>query len=186
MNRTGVSTLLQLTSRALRTPVSSARSIMKYHEPEYLQYLKPPLPVHEGLINVQLKGYDFTVLENNARKVAKIAAMLGIRVSECWATPLESMAISTYKPQSTTVEDTFKLNVYERNIQVSELPGVMAPIFLEAVQLSLAEGVRLSVHRHLPEHEEIRYVPDLELEELQRQLDEIVNPPTSKHVKKQF
>uniref|UniRef100_A0A023G7C7 Putative mitochondrial ribosomal protein l48 n=1 Tax=Amblyomma triste TaxID=251400 RepID=A0A023G7C7_AMBTT len=186
MNLPAVSILLKLTKRALKTEVFSSRSIMKYHEPEYLQYLKPPMPVYEGLINVQLKGYDFTVLENCAKKVAKMASMLGIKVSECWATPLESMSISTYKPQSTIVEDTYKLNVYERNIQVSELSGVMAPIFVEAIQASLAEGVRLSVHRHLPEHEEIRYVPDLELEELQRQLDEIVNPPTSQHVKKPY
>ncbi|XP_077518837.1 mitochondrial ribosomal protein L48 [Amblyomma americanum] len=186
MNQRAVSTLLKLTRRASKIQVFSARSIMKYHEPEYLQYLKPPLPVYEGLVNVQLKGYDFTVLEHNAKKVAKIAAMLGIKVSECWATPLESMSISTYKPQSTVVEETYNLNVYERNIQVSELSGVMAPVFVEAVQGILSEGVRLSVHRHLPEHEEIRYVPDLELEELQRQLEEIVNPPASQHVKKPF
>ncbi|XP_077559338.1 mitochondrial ribosomal protein L48 [Haemaphysalis longicornis] len=186
MNRAVASALLNLPRLSLKARSPSARSIMKYHEPEYLQYLKPPLPVYEGFVNVQLKGYDFTVLEHNAKKVVKIATMLGIRISECWATPLESVAISTYKPQSTTVDDTFKLNVYERNIQLSELSGVMAPIFLEAVQASLAEGVRLSLHKHLPEHEEIRYVPDLELEELQRQLDEIVNPSASKHVKKPY
>lgn len=159
---------------------------MKYHEPEYLQFLKPPLPVYEGPINVQLKGYDYTVLENNAKRVAKIASLLGIRVTECWATPLESEAVSTYKPQSTVVEETYKLNIYERNVQVSDVSGLLAPIFLEAVQSSLAEGVRLSMHQHHPEHEEIRYIPDLELEELQKQLDEIVNPPASKHIKKGF
>ncbi|XP_029836128.1 39S ribosomal protein L48, mitochondrial [Ixodes scapularis] len=185
MNKLGKH-VFQLLQGLPKSSLWSRRMIMKYHEPEYLQYLKPPLPVYDGLVNVQLKGYDFTVLENNAKKVAKIAALLGIRVSECWATPLESFAASTYKPQSTTVEDTYKLNVYERNVQVSLLSGVVAPIFLEAVQSSLAEGVRLSVHPHLPEHEEIRYVPDLELEELQRQLDEIVNPPASKHIKKGF
>lgn len=159
---------------------------MKYHEPEYLQYLKPPVPVHGYPINVQLKGYDYTVLEFSVKQILKIASLLGTRVSEVWATPLESASISTYKPQSTNIEENYKLNTYERNVQVKDLHGIMAPIFFEAIQSVLGPGVRLSIHQHTPEHEEVRYIPDLELEALQKQLDEIKNPPASPHVKKGF
>lgn len=178
--------VLTVSRAAQRYNTCSTRGIMKYHEPEYLQYLKSPVPVYDYPINVQLKGYDFTVLEFSVKQIVKIASLLGVKVAECWATPHESAVVSTYKPQSTTVEETYKLNVYERNVQVTQLSGVTAPIFLEAIQAQLSPGVRLSVHKHDLEHEEIRYIPDLELEDLQKQLDEIKNPPASPHIKKPF
>uniref|UniRef100_V5IF99 Uncharacterized protein n=1 Tax=Ixodes ricinus TaxID=34613 RepID=V5IF99_IXORI len=101
MNKLGKH-VVQLLQGLPKSSVRSRRMIMKYHEPEYLQYLKPPLPVYDGLVNVQLKGYDFTVLENNARKVAKIAALFGnsgLRIVR--ATPLGVRShASTYKPQT--------------------------------------------------------------------------------------
>jgi hypothetical protein len=40
------------------------------------------------------------------------------------------------------------------------------------IRRTLPPGVKLSIHPHLPEHEEIRLVPDLELLDLKAQLEE--------------
>ncbi|OQR76103.1 hypothetical protein BIW11_00647 [Tropilaelaps mercedesae] len=166
--------MFRATAQSLQAGVSLlSRRMLSNFEPPYLELLKPPLPVYEDRINIQLKGYDFVVLEQQARKVVKLAKLLNISVTEAFATPLQALEVSTFVPQSTVVDKTFKLNIYERNVQVELLSGVSIGLLLDLVQKNLAVGVSVSVHKHLPEHEEIRYVPDLELESLQQQLEEI-------------
>ena len=57
------------------------------------------------------------------------------------------------------------------SVQVVDVPSTVAAIFIQAVQASQPQGVDISIHEHQPEHDEIRYVPDYELEELKTQLD---------------
>lgn len=44
-----------------------------------MQYTKPQVPVYERL-NIQMKGYDFTVLEHYGKHVHKIALNMDIDV----------------------------------------------------------------------------------------------------------
>nr|CAG4641405.1 EOG090X0MUO [Eulimnadia texana] len=144
-------------------------------EPEYLDSDVPEIPTYDEL-NVQLKSYDFTLLENYSSFVHKAAENLGIKVEECWATPCKSLEVQTFKPQSTILQDKYFLNVYERNVQVIDVPAPLAPIFFEVVHTALPEGVELSIHEHQPEYEEVRYIPDLELKELKARLESMADP----------
>jgi large subunit ribosomal protein L48 len=51
---------------------------------------------------------------------------------------------------------------------------------LSAIVSSLPEGVTINVHEHLPDHEEVRYIPDLELKELKDVLTSMGGPTEKK------
>ncbi|KAL4702279.1 hypothetical protein ACJJTC_018593 [Scirpophaga incertulas] len=120
------------------------------YEPDYLISMEPDEPVYDCL-NLQLKGYDFTLLEACQSQIHRYAEVMGIQVDECWATPAQQIKVQRFKPGGTVVDSEYLLNVYERNIQVVDVPafamGDAAP--------------------------ETRYVPDNQLKELQHQLEEM-------------
>lgn len=51
------------------------------YEPEYLDMLKPDVPEYEE-VNVQMKGYDFAILESFQKFVHNIANNMDIEVSD--------------------------------------------------------------------------------------------------------
>lgn len=51
------------------------------------------------------------------------------------------------------------------------MPSTKIVVFAEMLQAALPQGVTLNIHEHQPEHEEIRYVPDYELNQLKNQLE---------------
>lgn len=54
-----------------------------------------------------------------------------------------------------------------------EVPSTLLPVFVNVIEASTPAGVTVRVHPHLPEHSEIRYVPDIELKELKQQLQDL-------------
>lgn len=65
------------------------------------------------------------------------------------------------------------------------MPAHFFPVYLRLVQAALPEGVTLNVVEHQPDvHEEIRYVPDTELKELQEELEELGGARKMKKKKK--
>jgi len=59
-------------------------SICRYgsvYEPDYLDMLKPDIPEYEE-VNIQIKGYDFAVLESFQKLVHSIAENMDIEVSD--------------------------------------------------------------------------------------------------------
>ena len=58
--------------------------------------MKPPK--YEAL-NIQLKGYDFEVLENHQSYIHNLAENIGINVGVAWATACDSSNASIYAPQ---------------------------------------------------------------------------------------
>ncbi|VVD04607.1 uncharacterized protein LOC126971705 [Leptidea sinapis] len=142
------------------------------YEPDYLISMEPDEPVYDCL-NFQLKGYDFTLLENCQSEIHRYAEAMGIQVDECWATPAKQLNIQRFKPGGTVVDSEYQLNVYERNVQVVDVPAWALGTLLRVSRALLPEGCTLNVHEHTPEHEEIRYVPDNELIELKQQLEEM-------------
>ncbi|KAF4524891.1 hypothetical protein B566_EDAN015547 [Ephemera danica] len=136
---------------------------------------KSQIPLYE-VLNIQIKGYDYAILESHQKFVHMITTSMGLDVEDGWATPPQNFHIQKYKPQSTVVDGDYKLSIYERNIQVVDVPTTVFPILLSVLAASSPEGVTLNVHEHQPEHEEIRYVPDLELKQLKTQLDTMGGP----------
>lgn len=62
------------------SPIIS-RQYSSVYEPEYLDCLKPDIPEYEE-VNVQIKGYDFAVLESFQKFVHVTAENMSIEVSD--------------------------------------------------------------------------------------------------------
>nr|CAG4642972.1 EOG090X0MUO [Evadne anonyx] len=147
----------------------------KLPEPDYLDSKEPEVPIYD-LLNIKMQSYDFYVLENFSGYVHKTAENMGIEVTECWAVPCQKHEIHSYKSTSMQIESRYSLNTYERNVQVAELPSTKAPIFFSVIQTALPEGVRLDINHHSPDDELVRYVPDLELNQLKSALVDLGGP----------
>lgn len=181
----------QLTSTQLRiqqvSPAACARHVSttscrrdERFEPPYLHDKTPKADTYP-LINIQMKGYDFPVLQGYQSWVHKALENMGINVSDSWATPCQTMSITRMqKEKKDAVEDTIQLKTYERTVQVSELPCTAVPVMLEALQAALPQGVDLYIDHHSKEVEDIRYVPNRELKELRQQIYDIQYPTTKK------
>ncbi|XP_054724867.1 39S ribosomal protein L48, mitochondrial-like [Uloborus diversus] len=152
---------------------STTLVVSKYvDEPDYLKYTKPQVPVY-NLLNIQMKCYDFTVLEHYAKHVHKVALNMDIDVIDAWATPHEAWKITNKETGTTKVTTEYLLNMYERNIQVKNLAAYSAPLFFEVIQSSLPVGLSVSIHPHEDKYQEIRYIPDFELISLKTLLKEL-------------
>ncbi|CAK1540525.1 unnamed protein product [Leptosia nina] len=142
------------------------------YEPDYLISMEPDEPVYDCL-NLQIKGYDYTLLEMCQKKIHRYAEVMGIQVEECWATPAKQLKINRFKPNGTAVDAEYHLNIYERNVQVVDVPAWALGTLLRVSRALLPEGCTLNVHEHTIEHEDIRYVPDNELLDLKQQLEDM-------------
>ncbi|XP_065356716.1 large ribosomal subunit protein mL48 [Calliphora vicina] len=142
------------------------------YEPDYLESLKPKFPQYESL-NVQIKGYDYPILESYQRYLHSVAEYLDIDVADCYALPPQNMSVQRLKPNSTVVDSEYRLTVYERNIQLQDMDVPLYPMFLRIAQAALPEGVQLTVQEHTDECEERRYVPDKDLLELKAELEKM-------------
>jgi large subunit ribosomal protein L48 len=65
-------------------------------------------------------------------------------------------------------------------LQVVDLPSTVGSVFFELLQTALPEGMSMTVHEHKEEHEEVRYVPDVQLLELKSQLEDLGRPSKKK------
>nr|CAG4642247.1 EOG090X0MUO [Eurycercus lamellatus] len=133
------------------------------------------VPSYDAL-NVQIKSHDYTILETFSGYIHKTALNMGIEVEDCWAAPAKKYNIQTFKPSTTLIENQYHLNIYERNVQVVDLPSTTAPIFFHIIQAALPEGVNMTIKPHEDIDEEQRYIPDEQLKQLKEQLDSIGNP----------
>ncbi|XP_058975879.1 large ribosomal subunit protein mL48-like [Musca domestica] len=140
------------------------------YEPDYLDSLKPQYPQYPNL-NVQIKGYDYPILESYQRYLHNVAEYLDIDVADCYALPPQNMTVQRLKPNSMVTDSEYRLKIYERNIQLQDVDVPAYPAFLRLAQAALPEGVELTVQEHTDECEERRYVPDKDLLELKAELE---------------
>jgi len=134
-------------------------SMRKTFEPDYLDSSVPPIPTYPP-INIQMKGYNFDVLESYQSYVHNLAENMGVDVEVAWITPAKSYKIATYHEGSTRIKSEIGLHQYERNVQVVNLRSVDAAILFDTLRAALPEGVQLSLHHHTQEHYEERFIPD--------------------------
>jgi large subunit ribosomal protein L48 len=148
---------------------------IKFYDPPYLAR-EAPFPNYD-VININLKGYDYTTLDCIFRHVEKMCQSLKLNVIDTYAMPARSFKIKTYQPFSTNLDKEYELNTYHRVIRIKDLKSTFAPLLFESIQLNLPEGVQMSISVPTVEEEEFRYVPDIELNELRQRLTEIEGPP---------
>ncbi|XP_029652913.1 39S ribosomal protein L48, mitochondrial [Octopus sinensis] len=133
--------------------------------------LPPEIEPYEALC-IEMKGYDFVVLEKFACYVHKMCDNLGHNC-EAFAMPAKSLHVSTYRPQSTVTDNTYELQVYERNVLLQDLTNTALPPLISLFTCHLPEGVTLRVRHHTADDDANRYIPDRQLRELHGQLEEI-------------
>lgn len=87
--------------------------------------------------------------------------------------PPKELHIKRYKPNSQLLDAEFKLNICERNIQISNASATTLSTLLRTLESCLPPGVSLTVENFDPEYELRRYVPDTDLLSLKSELDEL-------------
>ena len=65
-------------------------------EPEYLDSSGPVIPTYPP-INIQIKGYNFDILESTQSYIHNLAENMGINVEKSWATPSKTYQMTTFK-----------------------------------------------------------------------------------------
>ena len=166
---------------------STSRGSRGTFEPDYLDSSGPVVPTYPP-INIQIKGYNFDVLESCQSYIHKLSENMGVNVESAWATPAKTYNMNTFKEGGTLVKDSYILNLYERNVQVTGLRSIDAPILFDTIRIgnillstnihshfllaALPEGVSLSIHEHEREMEEERWVADPFIDSLRNELDE--------------
>jgi len=71
------------------------------------------------------------------------------------------------------VKDAIPINIYERNVQIVNMPSIDIPILIDILRRTIPEGVDLSFHEHTAEHFEARFIPDPFLNSVKKELEEI-------------
>lgn len=148
---------------------------IKFYDPPYL-VREAPFPNYE-LLNISIKGYDYTTLDSYFKYIEKLCNLLDVEVVEAYAMPARNYKIKTYQPFSTNLDKEYSLYQYQRIVRVKNLKSTLAPLLFETVHLNLPEGVQMNVNVPSFEEDEFRYVPDLELQEMRQRLDEMTKKP---------
>ena len=143
------------------------------YDPPYIIKEKP-FPNHD-ILNIHFISYDYTRVDFFYRNIASLCKTLNIEVIESYAQPARSFNIKSLKPYSTTVDQEYKLQKYHRIVRVKNLKSTLVPILLESIQLNLPEGVELYLAEPSTEEDEFRYIPDLDISDLKKQIEEIGN-----------
>ncbi|XP_011869353.1 PREDICTED: probable 28S ribosomal protein S10, mitochondrial [Vollenhovia emeryi] len=144
------------------------------YEPDYLETGKSKFPLLP-VINVQIRGYDYPVLESYQSYIHKLADAIQIDVDNGWPFPPQEFKIQKYKSGTTKITSEYNLQIYERNIQMSEVTSVKYPVLIRAIEAALPQGVTLNVNIYDPALEQKRYIPDKELVDLKSELDTLKN-----------
>ncbi|KAL2725154.1 hypothetical protein V1478_007827 [Vespula squamosa] len=142
------------------------------YEPDYLEMLKPEVPIY-SMLNVQITGYSYPVLENYQSLIHKIAKVMDIDVDNGWALPPKVLKVQKFKSRSTVVTAEYNLNIYERNIQLADVTSTQCPLLIRILEDALPEGVTLNMTIFDPNMELKRYIPDKQLLDMKSMLQDI-------------
>jgi ribosomal protein S10 len=141
------------------------------YQPPYL--FETDLYPNYSLLAISMRGYDYVVLEGYFRYIQKLAKSLDLKISEAIPIPAKSSRVTILKPRSVQIDVEHHLNLYHRIVKLAKVKATIAPILFECIRLNIPEGVELKIDRPNEMDEEFRYVPDVELKELQSELRSI-------------
>lgn len=159
-----------LSSSSKLRSLSSTTTKWGTFEPDYLDSSGPVIPTYPPL-NIQIKGYNFDILESTQSYIHNLAENMGIDVEDAWATPAKSYQLTTYIEGGTRPKDVYNVNLYERNVHIVGLRSIDAPILIDTIRTALPEGVTLSVHEHTRDMAEERWISDPFIDSLRSELD---------------
>jgi ribosomal protein S10 len=152
--------------------------LKQYHEPKYLELLKPQIPFYD-VVNVKVRGYDYAVLEEYIRFIQRTAKTLNIKLQDFWALPAVSIKQESLHHASEMVSGSETIKIHERTVQVKHMTSKICSIFIEAIQAAKPTLVTLHLSEHSNDAEEARYIPDLMLKSMEEELTELKETPVS-------
>lgn len=138
------------------------------YEPPYL--FEKDLYPNYSLLAISMRGYDYIVLEGYFRYIQKLAKSLDVNVSEAVPIPAKSSRVTILKPRSAQIDVEHHLNLYHRIVKLAKVKATIAPILFECIRLNIPEGVELKIDTPNSADDEFRYVPDVELKQIQSEL----------------
>lgn len=159
-----------------RVRLTKQAKVPDLHEPAYLADLKPKVGYYE-LLNLQLKGYDFVVLEKYQSYLHKIMKKMNINVVDAWSAPHQELELQLLADRSTSVEQDYKLKIYERNLQMRDALVTKLPILIDIINMTSPPGVSFNIDRHSTADEERLCFKDSVLENLKEELQELKDTP---------
>lgn len=163
------------TTSSTGTGTAKRLYMKKYHEPEYLELMKPKVPYFE-LYNIQLRGYDFAVVESLLTLVIRLCKDAGCTIGKTWAIPATILKYETYADESSHIENTEEVKIHERTVQINNMTTTQLAILLDVVNQAKPPGVIVSFMEHNQGHEDVRYIPDLKLAAAEKELEELKKP----------
>lgn len=146
------------------------------HEPAYLADLKPKIGYY-SLLDVQLKGYDFVVLERYQSYLHKTMKRLEFNVVKTWSAPYQELKLENLAQFSSGVETVQSIKIYERNIQIKYALVTKLPILIDLIHTTSPPGVSFSIDRHTKEADNKLYFRDSVLEKYEEELRELKETP---------
>ncbi|OQV11915.1 hypothetical protein BV898_13793 [Hypsibius exemplaris] len=155
-----------------RTHFSSSAVNCGIYSPEDLP---PPGPPQFAPINLRIRGYDFTLVEHYMYYLTRLAHNVGVPNTKRWATPAVSTRVTSFKPQSSLLQNEYELNLFERNVLLTGASVSILSTLLDVMNSTLPEGVSVTAKVMEPADEEMRRVPDYELVALKGQLAEMAS-----------
>lgn len=154
----------------------SQKKVPELHEPAYLADLKPKVGYYD-LLNLQLKGYDYVVLEKYQSYVHKTMRKMNFNVVDAWSMPHQDLELETLVDKSTAIEHLYRIKIYERNIQIKDALVTKLPLLIDIINITSPPGVSFNIVRHTEEEENRRYFRDSVLENLKNELQELKDTP---------
>ncbi|KAF3837298.1 hypothetical protein F7725_004762 [Dissostichus mawsoni] len=96
-------------------------------------------------LNVNVSGYDMTVVEHFSQHIHNLCNRLGIKVLDCYALQTKTTEVWLMQEQGTKMSVDSFLKTHNRVVQLRSLSATVCPIFLEVLLKNQPEGVQLSV-----------------------------------------
>ncbi|XP_034412850.1 39S ribosomal protein L48, mitochondrial [Cyclopterus lumpus] len=117
-----------------------------------------------GTLNVNVSGYDMTLVEHYSQYVHNLCNRMGIKVVESYALPTKSTEVMLLPDQGTKMFVDAVLKTHSRVVQLSSLNAAACPVFIDVLLKNQPEGVQLSVTEHTVADFQARFKgrPDLE------------------------
>ncbi|XP_048453589.1 39S ribosomal protein L48, mitochondrial isoform X1 [Rhincodon typus] len=89
----------------------------KKREKLQMKQLKPGTDTEYGVLNIQLTGYDMTLVEHYSQYIHRLCNRLKIKVEESYAMPTKSTEISVLQEQGTKMNVEGVIHCHERIVQ---------------------------------------------------------------------
>lgn len=72
-------------------------------------------------LNIQLRGYDYAILESYQKFIHNLLKNMDINVEDAWATPHQDIQVTVLKPNTETVNTQYNLKLYDRTVQITDV-----------------------------------------------------------------